>query len=157
MNDLPDDLRDFDFSWSSCAFEHLGTIEAGLAFVERQMDTLRPGGVAVHTTEYNVSSDDETVSAGGTVVYRRQDLVGLADRLRAQGHRIELDLTLGETPTDRHVDVPPFSNTHLRTMLDEYVITSVALVIEKRTVPAPRNGPLRFLQRRRTQTLPSTR
>ncbi len=30
MNLIPDDLTDFDFIWSSCAFEHLGSIEKGL-------------------------------------------------------------------------------------------------------------------------------
>ena len=40
MNFIPDDLRDFDFTWSSCSFEHLGSIEKGLAFVRNQMKTL---------------------------------------------------------------------------------------------------------------------
>ena len=54
MNHLPDDLRGFDFTWSSCALEHLGTLAAGADFVVAQMDCLRPGGVAVHTTEFLV-------------------------------------------------------------------------------------------------------
>jgi hypothetical protein len=132
MKALPDDLRGFDFSWSSCAFEHLGSLEAGLTFVERQMDCLRPGGVAVHTTEYNLSSDDATVSTGGTVLYRRRDLEELVARLRSAGHTIECEFTEGQTPADRHIDLPPFSDTHLRTMLGEYVTTSIALIIEKR-------------------------
>ena len=28
MNDIPEDLVDFDFNWSSCSFEHLGTLDA---------------------------------------------------------------------------------------------------------------------------------
>lgn len=132
MNALPDDLGGFDFAWSSCAFEHLGSLEQGLAFVERQMDCLRPGGLAVHTTEYNLSSADDTVATGGTVLYRRRDIEELAARLSSAGHRIVCDFTEGDSPADRHVDLPPFSDTHLRTMLGEYVTTSVALVIEKR-------------------------
>ena len=131
MTELPDDLGQFDFAWSSCAFEHLGTLDAGLEFMVRQMACVRPGGVAVHTTEYNVSSARATVDTGATVLYRRRDLVQLADRLRHDGYRITLDLTEGDTPADRHIDVPPFSDTHLRTMLGEYVTTSVALVVEK--------------------------
>ena len=61
MTSLPADLGEFDFSWSSSAFEHLGTLEAGMEFVCREMAFVRPGGVAVHTTEYNASSDDTTI------------------------------------------------------------------------------------------------
>lgn len=131
MNALPPDLGQFDFSWSSCAFEHLGSIDAGMNFVVAQMEVVRPGGVAVHTTEYNLSSDADTVETGGTVLFRRSDLEQLAGRLRGRGYRISLDLSEGDTPADHHVDVPPFSDIHLRTVLDRFVTTSVALVVEK--------------------------
>jgi len=131
MNELPDDLRGFDFTWSSCALEHLGSLAAGADFVVAQMRCLRPGGVAVHTTELNVSSDTDTYHEGGTVLYRRRDVEELAARLRKLGHRIELDLTPGTTPADLHVDVAPFTDTHLRTRLGDYVTTSLALVIER--------------------------
>ncbi|HEV3163380.1 MAG TPA: hypothetical protein VGZ22_05025, partial [Isosphaeraceae bacterium] len=36
MNAIPSDLTGFDFTWSSCAFEHLGSIEHGLKFIENQ-------------------------------------------------------------------------------------------------------------------------
>jgi SAM-dependent methyltransferase len=83
---LPQDMRAldaaalgvFDFVWSSCSFEHLGNLEAGLRFVLDSMALLRPGGVAVHTTEFNLSSDDATVEAGTSVIYRRRDLAALA-------------------------------------------------------------------------------
>ena len=48
MNAIPSDLRVFDFCWSLCAFEHLGSIRQGLAFVIISVALLRPGGVAVH-------------------------------------------------------------------------------------------------------------
>ncbi len=131
MTDLPTDLGTFDFSWSSCAFEHLGSLESGADFVSNQMRLVREGGVAVHTTECNLSSDSDTVSTGGTVLFRRRDLVELADRLTDAGYQIDLDLREGDTPADRHVDVPPFSDVHLRTTLGEFVTTSVALVVEK--------------------------
>jgi len=131
MNMIPPDLGQFDFTWSSCAFEHLGSLQAGADFVVNQMTLVRPGGVAVHTTECNTSSDSDTVSTGGTVLYRRRDLIELAKRLTDDGYRIDLDLREGDSPADQHVDVPPFSETHLRTMLGEFVTTSVALVIEK--------------------------
>jgi len=137
MTDLPDDLGGFDFSWSSCAFEHLGSLEAGARFVVEQMRLVRPGGVAVHTTECNVSSDVDTVESGGTVLFRRRDLEDLAGRLRTLGYAITLDLSGGTLPEDLHVDVPPFSDVHLRTTLGEYVTTSVALVVTKPADWAP--------------------
>jgi hypothetical protein len=131
MNAVPEDLRGFDFSWSSGAVEHLGSLASGADFVLAQMDCLRPGGVAVHTTEFLVSSDVDTVESGGTVFYRRRDIEALAARLRRAGHAIEVDYSLGSSPEDVHVDVPPFSDVHLRTALGGYVTTSVALVVTK--------------------------
>jgi len=131
MNAIPEDLRGFDFTWSSCALEHLGTLGAGADFVVASMECLRPGGVAVHTTEYLVASNDETVEAGGTVFYRRRDIEALVDRLRRDGHGIDVDFTLGTTPEDLHVDVAPYSDVHLRTRLGEFETTSLALVITK--------------------------
>jgi len=131
MRAIPTDLRDFDFTWSSCALEHLGTLDAGTDFVLAQMECLRPGGVAVHTTEYLVGSDDDTVEAGGTVFYRRRDVEALAERLRHAGHDIDVDFTLGVAPEDLHVDVAPYTDVHLRTRLGQYVTTSLALVITK--------------------------
>ena len=74
MNAIPDDLTGFDFLWSSCALEHLGSIERGLRFIERSMSCLKPGGVAVHTTEFNLVSNDATVDNDGTVLFRKRDL-----------------------------------------------------------------------------------
>jgi len=64
MNAAPSDLSDFDFCWSASAFEHFGSIDQGLAFIERIIECLKPGGRAVHTTELNVSSNDDTVAEG---------------------------------------------------------------------------------------------
>lgn len=86
MRSVPSDLTDFDFCWSACSLEHLGSIEAGLDFIKRSIATLAPGGIAVHTTEYNVWSNDDTVSHGSTVLYRRRDLESLVEQLEAAGH-----------------------------------------------------------------------
>jgi len=140
MNHLPDDLPQFDFTWSSCALEHLGSLEAGAAFVRQQMRCVRPGGTAVHTTEFNVSSNDETVDSGGTVLYRRSDLEALFTELDRSGYRASWDFSLGDSPADQHVDVPPFTETHLRTRLGDFVTTSAALVVDKPIDWVPRRG-----------------
>src|SRR5579872_4400614 len=122
MNDIPDGLSGFDFCWSACAFEHLGSLEHGLRFIERAMACLKPGGWAVHTTEFNLSSNDDTVAEGGTVIYRRRDLEALVERLAASGHRpAPLDLEPGVAPLDRYIDVAPYRvQPHLRLALEGY-------------------------------------
>jgi 2-polyprenyl-3-methyl-5-hydroxy-6-metoxy-1,4-benzoquinol methylase len=133
MRDIPSDLRDYDFLWSSCALEHLGSLEHGVEFVERSLGCLRPGGVAVHTTELNCDSDVDTIQTGGSVIYRRRDLLRLADRLRALGHWIEpFDFDLGDTEADRHVDEPPYSGKpHLKLRIGPYASTSFGLIVTK--------------------------
>jgi hypothetical protein len=135
MHSIPSDLRNFDFTWSSCALEHLGSLGAGADFLLSQMDCLKPDGLAVHTTEYTVSSNDVTLEEGPTVLYRRRDIEAIVKRLRRAGHAIDVDYAEGSTPEDLHVDTAPFTNVHLRTSLGEYVTTSLALVIEKGSEP----------------------
>lgn len=135
MNQVPDDLRDFDFTWSSCALEHLGDLGAGVDFLLRQIDCLRPGGVGVHTTEYNVSSNSATVSKGDTVLYRRRDIEELAAEVARRGHTMEVTFGLGDAPEDRHIDRDPWSNTHLKIATGGYAVTSFGLLVTKASEP----------------------
>jgi SAM-dependent methyltransferase len=137
MNNIDPDLVGFDFVYSSCALEHLGSIELGLKFVSNSLNCLRPGGVAVHTTEFNVFSNDATVDNQGTVLFRRQDIDALAVQLRSKGHGIVLNYHSGEGPFDRHVDEPPWSPVHLKIQLGQYVTTSIGLIITKSLTAPP--------------------
>lgn len=133
MRHLPDDLGVFDFLWSSCSLEHLGHLKLGEKFIYDSLKYLRPGGVALHTTEYNLSSNFFTPSRGYNVIYRKRDFERIAKNLRQQGHTIELDFRKGELQWDLHVDKPPYSNTHHLTLLSQgYVATSFGLIIEKK-------------------------
>ncbi|MCL4627499.1 hypothetical protein [Burkholderia multivorans] len=134
MNHIPDHLTGFDFNWSSCCFEHLGDLEAGMDFVVNAVEkTLRIGGVAVHTTELNMSSDDETLASGHTVIYRHRDLKNLVERLRSRGHEVEeLRVSPGSHPLDFHVDMPPYRHDpHIKLMYDRFVTTSVGIVVRR--------------------------
>lgn len=133
MNAVPDDLTDFDFCWSSCALEHLGSLEHGLRFIERSVDCLKPGGWAVHTTEYNFGSNDQTVDNLGTVLYRRRDFEALRDRLAAKGHWLApLDFDIGSGPADTYLDVPPYGQLPcLKIALMGYPTTSFGLIVRR--------------------------
>jgi hypothetical protein len=133
MNAIPADLTGYDFCWSSCAFEHLGSIEKGLQFVENSIDTLRPGGVAIHTTEYNLFSDHGTVDNEWTVLFRRQDFMELARRLQAKGHIVApFDLEPGDGEIDRYIDVPPYlGQPHLTLALAGYATTSIGVIVQR--------------------------
>jgi SAM-dependent methyltransferase len=134
MNEIPSDLKGFDFNWSSCSFEHLGSIKKGLQFLKNQLKTLKPGGWAVHTTEFNISSNDVTLDNCDTVVFRMRDLEQLAKELRSEGHFVEeLDYSLGGLPEDFQVDVFPHTeDVHLKLQLNEFVVTSIGLIIRKK-------------------------
>jgi hypothetical protein len=139
----PIDMRDlalpwpdkFDFVWSSCSFEHLGSLELGMTFVLTAMELVKPGGVAVHTTEFNLSSNVETVEHGFNVIYRQQDLERLDTRLRRLSCALSrLDLYGGDHQYDIEFDYPPYfthGRQHVKLLLDNYVSTSVVLIIRK--------------------------
>ena len=104
MTAIPADLAGFDFCWSLCAFEHLGSIEAGLRFVEASLAPLRPGGTAVHTTEFNINANGPTIDNWPTVLFQRRHMEALAARLAAQGHQVApFDFDAGDKPLDRFV------------------------------------------------------
>lgn len=135
MNNIDPEITGFDFAWSSCCLEHLGTIGKGLDFIQNTVEhCLRIGGIAVHTTELNMSSDIDTVEESvETVLYRRSDLRAFLERMSDRGHEVE-PLIVGQNvhALDFHVDVPPFSqNPHLRLKLAGYVTTSVGLVVRR--------------------------
>lgn len=132
MNAIPADLEGFDFCWSACAFEHLGDLQAGQRYVLEAMRCVRVGGVAVHTTEFNVSSNDDTIADGATVLYRRRDIEALVRELRREGHRIDTpDLDTGNLPADTYIDLPPYSPVHLKIRFNDFVTTSLGLVVER--------------------------
>ncbi len=126
---------EFDFVWSSCALEHLGTLDAGLDFVRGAMRLLRPGGIAVHTTEYNCSSNDNTIFEGQDVIYRKRDIEKLGYDLRQERSGLEpVDFDAGCHSYDLNYDVQPFfttRNRHIKLLIEGYVATSCILIAHK--------------------------
>ena len=136
MNNIPEDLKqgEFDFIWSSCAFEHIGSIEHGLRFVKESLKCLKPGGMAIHTTEFNCSSNAGTLNAHNLVFFRHRDIQRLIGELAAEGYRVEPpDYWMG----DSKYDLTPLKDLstpwapHLKIELGGYVATSLLLIIHK--------------------------
>jgi len=134
MNYIPSDLTGFDFNWSSCSFEHLGSLELGQKFLKNQLATLKPGGWAIHTTEFNLSSNSRTQEKGDTVIYRVKDIESIVNELRNLGHYVEeLDFSYGEEPEDFMVDMSPHKQQiHLKLQLNEFLVTSMGIIIQKK-------------------------
>ncbi len=132
MNAIDPDLKDFDFLWSTGSLEHIGGYDKGLQFVENAMACLRPGGIAVHTTEFTISSETKGRDHPDLSFYCRQDIEALAMRLLNAGHLIVLNFDRGDTPADMHVDVAPYhSGQTLAAHFQTHVITSIGLIIQK--------------------------
>ena len=134
MNDLPDDELNFDFCWSSCAIEHLGSIELSKSFLMKVLAVLKPGGISVHTTEFNLCSDDNTVAEGSSVIWRKKDLLEIQKWMISNDCKMEISFQRGNQECDKYVDTPPHftkSPYHLCLMQDGYITTSFAIIIEK--------------------------
>ncbi len=104
-------------------------------FVINSMKTLKPGGVAVHTTEFNLYSDENTIDYPGLCLYRKKDMIELAMELGELGYEVEpFDWNLGHTVYDGFVDLPPYcyKDLHLRFLLEKYPTTSVGIIVYKR-------------------------
>ena len=142
MNAIPAEYSgQFDICWSICSFEHLGSIEKGLRFVENSVRCLKPGGIAVHTTEFNLDTIGDTIDDWGTVLFQRRHIEELGRRLAAAGHTmLPVDYASGAGVMDQFVDVPPFAHQpypmlsypsppHLRLSVDGFVATSIGLII----------------------------
>lgn len=132
MNAIPSDLNGFDFVWSSCSLEHLGSLGNGLDFIERSIDCLKPGGVAVHTTEFNLGTNDRTLETRVTVAYRKKDIEALALRLIGKGYKIpQINFSPGNQLLDRVVDRPPYRDSHLKLLVSRHLLTSIGLFVVK--------------------------
>jgi hypothetical protein len=103
-----------------------------LEFVINSVKCLKPGGVAVHTTELNCDSDDITLDNDDTVLFRKRDFRELSRKLKQMGCVTELNFDLGDLPGDHHVDVAPYrDNGHLKLKIAQWTSTSFGLIVRK--------------------------
>jgi SAM-dependent methyltransferase len=139
MTRLPDDLGRPNLTWSSCVIEHLGSPTLAMDFVMSSARLLAPGGLAVHTTEYELTRRTETVDYGHCAVFRLQDFEELLDRATAEGFRMSLNPYVAmDAPQDRWVSLALTSHAqalqdaaHLKLVINESVSTSFGLVVHR--------------------------
>lgn len=133
LDPLPSDT--YDFAWSSCAMEHLGTLDHGLNFVANAMRLLKVGGVAAHTTEFNIADLDDTLRDGPAVIYREQDFRKLDGMLRKRFCYMEpMDFDRGHDREDILYDTYPWGQAghlHIKLELGGFVCTSSVLICRR--------------------------
>lgn len=148
MNNLPEFNTQYDFCWSICALEHLGSIKKGLAFIENSIKALKPGGVAIHTTEYNYLSEDKTIDNWPTVLFLRRHFEELAKTVTDAGHEmLGPEFDVGDNIMDKFIDISPYSfekgwlsskqygsstlASHLKLSVDGFAVTCFGIIIRK--------------------------
>ena len=101
----------------------------------RTLDLLEPGGVAVHTTELELTPRADTEYHLDTAIYRLDDLERLAQRVRDMGFEMQTNWYVSmDTPADRWISLPPYPHddpAHLKLAIAESVSTSVGLLITR--------------------------
>lgn len=155
MNAIPKMDTAFDFCWSICALEHLGSIQKGLDFIENSLSVLKPGGLAVHTTEYNYLETEKTIDNWPTVLFLRKHFEDIAKRLQAKGHIVFGPcFDAGNGILDGFIDVPPYPHSmndqmqalyatdkgsdpkvalpHLKLAVDGFACTCYGLIVQKK-------------------------
>ena len=98
---------------------------------------LKPGGVAVHTTEFNLSSDVDTIEYGGSVIWRRRDVEEIKDYFNGIGCNMEVSFYRTNNEANNYIDMPPFKGEwkpyHMNLVIDGYLSTSIAFVIRNKS------------------------
>jgi FkbM family methyltransferase len=133
MNRESPDLETFDFVFSTSVLARQGSIRRGTEFALGAMRFLKPGGLAVYITEFNLSSNYTTFETRDSAIFRRYDIDALIADMARAGHTVEpLNLNAGTGPVDRYVDLPPYRpEPHLRLRVGRYVTTSLGLIVRK--------------------------
>ena len=94
------------------------------------MKCLKPGGRAIHTSEFCIFPYAK-IETGGTIYYNYDSLPALIRELTEAGYHVEIDMDFGGLPMDYWIDVPPYSEFHLKLNAGGLVATSVSFIIDK--------------------------
>ncbi len=135
MNILPAEYSNqFDFVWSSCSLGHIGGYQAGLDFIENSLKLLKPGGIALHTTELDASSFKDKYESSTLNFYKLKDLNEVIGRARAKGFsvsNIELPTKYRGVSEKYVVREPWAEKPHIRIEIYGREILSTALIFHR--------------------------
>jgi hypothetical protein len=121
-----------DGVWSMGVLRRLNSVAAAGDFVRRSLEVLRPGGVAAHTLDLNLSSDSDGGGVAGHLVFHRADLDALVLRLVRDGYEVlPVNLYPGHDAADAIVDAPPFGLPHLKVLAGLATVGSFGLAIRR--------------------------
>lgn len=138
----------FDMIWSTGFIEQLENVAVGQAFIMDSLQSLKPGGVAVHVVELileprdaadalgglpvNGQAQGGTLPEDGPVLWHYMDVLHVRDQICHLGYKVKrLTFGIGNGFYDVHPDKPPYTmDNHIKLLLSGHVVTSFALVIE---------------------------
>lgn len=129
MNWIPDDLRGFDFCWSCCSMDHLGSIRLGKRFVYNSMQCLVDNGIAIHTGEYNLESDWNTIDYKGTVLWTSLDVEECVASLNHKGHRSQF--TFHRELQSEDLEENQTNDIHMQLRIEGFASTSFSVIAFK--------------------------
>lgn len=135
MNSINLSIPKQDFIWSASSLEHLGTLDASFKFILDSSQLLSSNGIAVHCTEYNMSSDVNTRTEGDSVYFRARDILALHKYLDKAGFTMSpINLTNFHHPYNDYVDTPPYDAcpAHMRVWFDGYILTSFGFCVRRK-------------------------
>lgn len=141
-------LRGFDICWSANLVNLMQSEVEAADVIIHAMDTLKPGGIAVHTADF-AFADDKPMPHAGSLTLPRSFFERVADGLNGRGHTVAaLSFDLGDHPLDGYVDLPPFTvegpdayqaqwaeglaAPHLKVLGGDVLATSFLLVVRAR-------------------------
>jgi hypothetical protein len=126
------DLPAADFIWSTCALGHIGGYQNGLNFIQNSLSLLKPGGIAVHTTELDIGAEKKVLESVDLNLYKQADLELTLAKIQQSGFTVPThSFTLGIGGVEKFEDFPPYSNWHLRLNVLGHTVLPVVLVIKK--------------------------
>lgn len=134
MNLIPEKyINKFDFVWSCCSLEHIGSINHSIDFIINSISCLKKGGIAVHTTEFNLSSNYHTLETGPSVYFRKIDIELLEKKINEMGcFMYPINYNPGTEKLDQYIDLPPYKKLPHLKLLHMYITTSIGIIIEKK-------------------------
>ena len=104
-----------------------------IQFLKNMLETLKPGGVAIHTTEYNLSSVISTVEQGDSVLFRDRDIQEVCRWMNERGHEMAVSLARGTDSMDLKTNGPgrESSDSEMTWNVLGYDSTSFVFIIRK--------------------------